>query len=695
MERRLAAILAADVVGYSRLMEADEEATARRLGNYREIIEGLVARHHGRVFGSAGDSFIAEFASPVEAVRAAAEIQRELEAHNVELPEERRMRLRIGINLGDVMVEGDNLLGDGVNIAARLETLAEPGGISLARSVFDQVKKQIDLGYEYLGEHDVKNIAEPVQVYRVLTEPEAAGQVTGETKRAPRSRKRLAATAVVVLLIGAVGAVAWLRPWEPKMEPASVERMAFPLPDKPSIAVLPFANISGDPEQEYFADGLTEDLITDLSRISGLFVIARNSTFVYKGRSVSVRQVSEDLGVRYVLEGSVRRSGDQVRVNAQLIDATTGGHLWAERYDGSVTDIFEVQDLFVREIVGTLALSLTDGEQEALVSGQTSNVQAREAFQKGWEHYLRYTAEDNAKAAEHLKQATELDPDYGRAYSALGMVYVRGCQWRWNEELGLSPDEAFDTAVRYLTKGEEHSSSMTKVAASQIYLYDGKNDKAFTEAARAVGQDPNDPEAQVAMGLAMITTGRPEAGLEFVESALRHSPSHPTHYVLARALAYFTMNDLEQTATILGTALERDPGAVDLAPMLAASYAHLGQREKARAALQLWKPHASQRELQNGLLAYHFPYTFSVGRKILVRLIDGLKIAALPSDITVESLGVTLSQTENVLKRRSAVRTLGLFGPAAKAAVPALQDLLDDPDLSYAAREALKKINGE
>jgi TolB-like protein/class 3 adenylate cyclase len=332
MERRLAAILAADVVGYSRLMEADEEATARTLSSCREIVERLVVGHHGRVFGSAGDSFIAEFASPVEAVRCAVDIQREIETRIVELPEDRRMRLRIGVNLGDVMVEGDNLLGDGVNIAARLETLAEPGGISLARSVFDQVKKQLDLGYEYLGEHEVKNITEPIQVYRVLMEPGVAGKVAGEGRRARHSWKRRTVAAIVVVLIGVAGASAWLRPWEPTIEPASVERMAFPLPDKPSIVVLPFINMSDDLSQEYFADGMTEDLITDLSKVASLFVIARNSSFVYKGKTVEIRKVAEDLGVRYVLEGSVRRSGDQVRVNAQLIDATTGGHLWADRY---------------------------------------------------------------------------------------------------------------------------------------------------------------------------------------------------------------------------------------------------------------------------------------------------------------------------------------------------------------------------
>jgi Tfp pilus assembly protein PilF len=393
-----------------------------------------------------------------------------------------------------------------------------------------------------------------------------------------------------------------------------------------------------------------------------------------------------------VLEGSVRRAGDTVRINAQLIDATTGGHLWAERYDGNATDIFAVQDSFVREIVGALALNLSEDEQREIASGQTSNIEAREAFQNGWEHYLRYTAEDNAAAAKQFKRAVELDPEYGRAYSALGLVYVRGCQWRWNEELGTSPSGAFNTAVDFLTKGEEHSSSMTKVAASQIYLYDGMNDKAFTEAARAVGQDPNDPEAQVAMGLAMITTGQPEAGLEFVETALRLSPSHPTHYVLARAVAYFTMNDMEQVATILGTALERDPAAVDLAPLLAASYARLGRRDEARAALLLWKPNASEGELRGIFFSYHFPYKSSVDREFRSRLRDGLRAAALPTDVTVESLLLTLRQAEELSERKSAAVTLGFFGPAAISAVPAIQELLDDPDWKTVAENVLEKI---
>ena len=351
MERRLAAIVAADVVGYSRLMELDEAGTFSRLRTHqKELFEPEIAAHHGRIFKLMGDGLLAEFASVVDAVECAIVLQREMASRNQGLPDDRRIDVRIGINLGDVIIEGEDRHGEGVNIAARLQQLAEPGGICVARNVHDQVKNKLDLRFRDLGDHTVKNIAEALQVFCVL--PDGAK----EPRRPPRNRHgkrypgRVAAGAIVLLLLAAGGTIAWLRPWQPDIEPASIDRMAFPLPDKPSVAVLPFTNMSADPEQEYFADGMTDDLITDLSKVSSLFVIARNSTFAYKGRSVEMRQVAEDLGVRYVVEGSVRRAGDTVRVNAQLIDTITGGHVWADRYDGSVADIFAVQDAIVREI---------------------------------------------------------------------------------------------------------------------------------------------------------------------------------------------------------------------------------------------------------------------------------------------------------------------------------------------------------
>lgn len=725
MERRLVTILAADVVGYSRLVEEDEEGTLRTLGACRGIIDELVTQHSGRVFGSAGDSVVVEFASPVDAVRCAACIQRDLERRNADLPEDHRMRFRIGINLGDVIVEGDNLLGDGVNIAARLEALADAGGICLSQPVFDQIKKKLDLGYEDIGEQEVKNIAEPIRVYRVLTQPEAIGKVIGQTKPAPPAWKRMAVAAAVIALVGVAGVSTWLKPWEPKVDTASVERMALPMPEKPSIAVLPFDNLSGDPEQAYFADGMTDDLITDLSKISGLFVIARNTSFTFKGKKVAVPKVAEKLGVRYVLKGSVRRAGNQVRVNAQLIDATTGGHLWAERYDGDVTNYFKAQDTFVLKIVSALSLKLSRGEQEEIAKGQTASAEARAAYQRGWDLYQQYTANSNAQATDHFKRAVEIDPNYGRAYSALSMAYVRGCQWRWHKELKMSTGKAFDEATRFLKKAERNSSSMTRVASSQINLYDAEHDVAFTEAASAVALDPNDPEAQVAMGLAMITTGRPKAGLEFVKTAVRLNPTYPTYYSLALALGYFSMNEMEQVVGTLEATMKRNSTAVDLAPLLAAGYAHLGRRKEARTALQLWKPGASDSELQIASALYHFPYTLEGGqRNVEQRLRHGLAVAAMPEDITVASLKnklrrgetservlaiktlarfgtlavdavpdlILVLQDENKSLRERAVTTLGRIGPPAKAAIPALEAMRDNGTTTFPIERALKRI---
>jgi TolB-like protein len=461
--------------------------------------------------------------------------------------------------------------------------------------------------------------------------------------------------------------------------------MAFPLPDKPSIAVLPFTNMSSDPEQEYFADGMTDDLITDLSKVSGLFVIARNSVFTYKGKAVKVHQVAEELGVRYVLEGSVRRAGDQVRINAQLIDATTGGHLWAERYDGSLTDIFAVQDRLVGKIVDALALNLSTEEQEEIDRGQTDSIEAREAFQRGWERYLQFSPEQNASAATEFKQAIELDPDYGRAYAALGLVYLRGCAWRWTEPLNMSRRTAFRTAGQYLDETKSRPSSLANVAASQIYLYDKRHDEALIEASRAIALDPNDPEAYIGMAWTMITTGKPQPGLEFVETAIRLNPSYPAHYVLARGMALFAMGELERAAVVFEKAIERDPGATELAPPLAATYARLGRREDARESLLLWKPGANQAELNKAPVIYHIPFPWSPDdREVKDRLIDGLNVAALPLDVTVPALMVTLKEGE-FFARLHAARTLGFFGPLAEDAVPALIEALADEE------EAMRK----
>ena len=416
-KRKLTAILSADVEGYSRLMGEDEDATIRTLTAYRELMSTLIKKHRGRMVDSPGDNLLAEFLSVVDAVRCAVEVQEELRVRNAELPENRRMEFRIGINLGDVVEEGERIYGDGVNITARVEGLAEGGGICISGTVYDSIKNKLSLGYESMGEHTVKNIKEPVWVYRVQMEPETVAFAVSREKKAGLKHWRWAVLATVVV-VAAVIVTIWNFYSRPSPTPEDVTSEEVPLlelPDKPSIAVLPFANISGDPEQEYFSDGMTEDLITDLSKISGLFVIARNSVFTYKRKAVKVEDVRRELGVRYVLEGSVRKTGDLVRITAQLVDTKTGGHLWAERYDRDLRDIFALQDEVTQKIVAALAVRLTLDEQERLVSKHTDDLAAYGYTLRGLEYLFRFTEEANAQARQMFEKSIGLDPEYALA----------------------------------------------------------------------------------------------------------------------------------------------------------------------------------------------------------------------------------------------------------------------------------------
>ena len=358
-KRKLTAILSADVEGYSRLMGENEEATVRTLTTYREVLSTLIQQHNGKVLDSPGDNLLAEFVSVVDAVQCAVAVQKEIQARNVEMPESRRMEFRIGINLGDVIEEEERIYGDGVNIAARLEGLAKPGGICISKTAFDHIESKLPYGYEYLGDQTVKNIAKPVGAYQVVMEPRVTIVGKPEDEKSAKVRRMPILIGAVAVLVLAFAVGIWqfyMR--RPTIEPASVDKMALPLPDKPSIAVLPFDNLSGDSEQEYFSDGITNDIITDLSKFRDLFVVARNSTFTYKNKPTKVQEVSRELGVRYVLEGGVQKAGDRVRINVQLIDATTGQHLWAERFDRSIDDIFAVQDEITEKIVAAVYIKV-------------------------------------------------------------------------------------------------------------------------------------------------------------------------------------------------------------------------------------------------------------------------------------------------------------------------------------------------
>ncbi len=607
VKRKLTAILSADVKGYSRLMGEDEKGTVRTLNAYKEVMTELIQHRHGRVVDAPGDNVLAEFASVVDAVECAVEIQKELKKRNAELPENRKMEFRIGVNLGDVIEDGEQILGDGVNIAARLESLSEAGGICISGTAFDHVKNKLPLGYKYLGEQTVKNILEPVRLYRVLMEPEAAGKVVGEKKAKPRQWQRTIIGLVVAVIVVVAAVAIWrfyLPPTTP-VEVASKAKMAFPLPDKPSIAVLPFVNMGGDPEQAYFADGMTEDLITDLSKVAGLFVIARNSTFVYKGKATDIREVAKTLGVRYVLEGSVRRSGAQVRVNAQLIDATTGGHVWADRYDGDLKNIFAFQDKVTRNVVTALAVELTKDDKERVARKGTGNAQAYDVFLKGWQHYLRQTPEDFRAAIDYFKKAADLDPKYGRAYAALAATYWEAYTRYWGFALGFSrPHDARVQAEQFLAKAMLDPTPLAHQVASAMLLHTQQHEEAIAEAKRAIASDPNDADGYVAMAGVFSFTGKAREALELVERAIRLNPHYPPYYLYQLGLAQFGMNRLDDAATSLQRAIALNRDDHWSQRLLLATYGLLGRRGDAAKLLEAikgisyWHPFANQSDAQ-------------------------------------------------------------------------------------------------
>jgi adenylate cyclase len=435
VERKLAAILSADVVGYSRLMAEDEQATIRTLTDYREEIAMLVRQHRGRVVDSPGDNVLAEFPTALDAVHCATEIQRSLYVRNIDLPAERRMEFRVGVHLGDVAVEGDRLYGDGVNIAARLEGLAEASGICISATVHEQVESKLPLAYTDIGEQQVKNIPKPVRAYRVRVEPAVAAP-----KAESRARSRALLLGGILVLLGVAGVLFWRFSATPPSTIAADERFTVPgFGGRPAIAVLPFDNLSGDPEQEYFADGLTEDLITRLSTGGTFPVIARNSSFTYKGKAVDVKQVSRELGVRYVVEGSVRKADDRIRISAQLIEATTGHHVWAETYDRELRDIFALQDEITGAIGASMGRGLWRAEAERGARQGTQDLGSYDYIMRGWWHFQRRTKEDNAQARVLFQRAAELDPRAAEAFSGLAWTHWFDILLQWTDSPSASP----------------------------------------------------------------------------------------------------------------------------------------------------------------------------------------------------------------------------------------------------------------
>ena len=635
-KRKLTAILSADAVGYSRLMREDEEATVRDIAAHRVSITEIIQQHHGRVIDSPGDNILAEFASVVDAVNGAIKIQEEIKKSNTDTPYDRRMEFRIGINLGDVIEEEERIYGDGVNIAARVEGLAAAGGISISGTVYEHIKDKLSLGYHYLGEQDVKNIPEPVRVYRLLTEPDEAGKMIGEEK--PNSKKWLwAASGAIALIIIIVGVFAtWNFYFRPSFEPASVEKMAFSLPDKPSIAVLPFDNLSKDSEQEYFADGMTDDLITDLSKISGLFVIARNSTFQYKGKAVDVKKVSRELGIRYVLEGSVRKAGNKVRINAQLIDTTTGGHMWAERYDGQMADIFSLQDKITQKIVAALAVKLATGEKENIATKGTDNIKAYDAFLKGWQHYLRYTPEDCAIAIKYLRKAVELDSNYGRAYAALALIYYSkaGSGKEWAKALQANYFTARVKSRYFLNMAMKNPSSLGYRVASQMDLRRRRYEEALRNAEKATALNPNDADSQFAMARVLVYSGSPKEGIDVAKKVMQLDPNRMADCLHLIGIANFCLGEYEAAIASFERVLKYNP-SMWVEHWFAIAYWNLNREKEAKAAFEKYKKRWLEAveselaitELDLQLPVYQNPF---MDKKITERFADGMIKAGHP-----------------------------------------------------------------
>jgi adenylate cyclase len=583
VERRLTAILAADVVGYSRLMGADEEGTLAALKLLRrEVADPKIGEHRGRIVNTTGDGLLSEFASVVDAVRCAVEVQREMAARNAGVPAKRRIDFRIGVNLGDIIIDENDIFGDGVNVAARLEALAEPGGICVSRVVRDQVRDKLAIAFEDMGEQQVKNITRPVRAYRIL----------------------LAERASV-----------------PSMVPETAPR---PVPDRPSIAVLPFKNVSGEPEQEYFVDGITEDIITALSKWRWFLVIARNSTFAYKGKSVGLKEVGRDLGVRYVLEGSMRRAGQRVRITSQLIDTDTGTHLWAERYDRDLTDIFAVQDDITSRVAAAIEPALSRAESQRVIAKRPEHMVAWDFCQRGFWHVHKGTRTDGIAAYGLFKQALVLDPNLADAH--LGLARALIVQWNYGSVDDFAPfvREARESALQAVAVDSENP--LAQYVLAQISHWAGDVGAAITHASRAIELNGNFALGHFYLGIGYSLDGRPEEAIEAIETGLRLSPRDPraSTWLANKARALYHLRRYEEAIETALVARRIQPHAYG-SLVLVASYAQLGRDEDATSAL------AEIRTLPGGsakaMRWYLDRYSDPVARE---HMAEGLRKAGVP-----------------------------------------------------------------
>jgi TolB-like protein/class 3 adenylate cyclase/Tfp pilus assembly protein PilF len=619
VERRLAAILAADMVGYSRLMEVDEVGTIARQKAHREhLIDPAIADHGGRIVKTTGDGMLIEFASVVDAIQCAARIQRAMAAREADEPEERRIQYRVGINLGDIVIDEDDILGDGVNVAARLEGLAEPGDICISGTAYDAAKAGTEVGFEYLGEQQVKNISEPIRTYRVLLDAPA-----GTMPTRPARRLMPAMAAAAMLLLAVVG-MAWWQPWVARVEAARPANMAFPLPKEPSIAVLPFDNLSGDKTQDYLADGLSENIISALSKAPGMFVIARNSSSTYKGRAVKVQKVAEELGVRYVLEGGVQRSNDRIRVTAKLIDAVKGRQLWSERYDRKLTDLFAVQDDITLRIVAALEVRLAEGEQSRLRFGRgTHSIEAWASTTQGWALFRTLSKENNARAQQLLAKATRLDPSFGWAWTVLAATHWGDARNGWS----ASRAESFRKSIELANKSIALDADIpyTYSLLGLLHLLERDYEQAIARSENAVALDPSGADSKALLAVILTYAGRPREAATLLERAMRLNPRHPGWYLVTLGRAYRMSGRLDDAIEALKRAKQRIPRNDHARVVLTVSYLEAGRKAEARAeaaAILKLNPNFSIRKFARAI-----PYKDLAQTK---RVLDALRKAGLP-----------------------------------------------------------------
>ena len=583
--RKLAAILHADVAGFSRLMGEDETGTHQALGELRRAVDPLITAHGGRIVGTAGDSVLADFSSVVDALNCAVEMQRASRAINDPIPPERRLELRIGVNLGDVIVDGDDIFGDGVNIAARLEALAQPGTVCISQTVFDQVRNKLDLDYRPLGAHRVKNIAEPIRAYAV-----------GLPVVAPRPRKgwRPLAAAAGAAALAAAGLFAWVFyagvGWEriglsAATKSVEVAGLAAParLAGRPSVAALPFKNLSGDASQDYFSDGITEDVITALGRFSNLLVIAKSASFPFKSSNASPAEIGRLLDARYLLDGSVRRAGDRVRVNAELTEAATGRNVWSQAYDDEAKDIFSVQEDIARRVVGAAAVKLTRFERERVLTKPTENLAAYEYVLRGREFLSHATRDKNDEAATLFQRAIDLDPNYAAAYAALGGSHFEAVVSGWTEFREDELEQAETLAQKALALDPATTSAYRLLAF--INMYKRRYDLALGQVDHALDINPSDADIYQQRGTILVWSGKAAEGLPWLEGALRFDRAH-TLTAENLCFAFYFLDRYDEAVEAADRALAGSPGRsiqVLTRPFLAAAYAQMGKRQDAES----------------------------------------------------------------------------------------------------------------